>query len=385
MAKMRLNADVVKRVRSHWKGDTSFLGFPDAEADATANPDAWLTHLLVKPNWFKPAMQKQSAIIVGRKGVGKSASRIAAERESGADKSSKDLIVYASADELAARYALRIKGTTEKGVGAVTEWCRVFAEIYLERIASMVGTQVPQDWEQSLQAISERDFGKRLGAAVRDLCANVKRVRLTSAKEMLARVTGATSFVLYVDDFDKIQEEPSLVSLRIIRDAIEAADRITHQNKNTSIHLLMRQDLWLRVKPGWHYADKVAGLVQLNWSQDDLRKWADRRLRQAVAIATGVNPRNLEAGFGDYWNIFFPDRIHLRNNEDSEGIHYLVRRTMYTPRSLRKFMELILKKATALLAGQRNVEDAEEEFSAEQLGFLETEFSSLCTGLGICL
>ena len=71
--------------------------------------------------------------------------------------------------------------------------------------------------------------------------------------ERIARVAQATNFALFVDDFDNLQEEGGATSIRLIRDAIEAADRITHHNKNAEVHLFMRQDLWLNINPGWHY------------------------------------------------------------------------------------------------------------------------------------
>ncbi len=58
---------------------------------------------------------------------------------------------------------------------------------------------------------------------------------------------------------------------------------------------------------------------------------------------------------------------------------------MYTPRGLRQFMQLIVQRARQFPANLRDVEDAEEEFSTDQLEFLKTEFGGLCEGLDICL
>src|SRR5260370_22165693 len=58
---------------------------------------------------------------------------------------------------------------------------------------------------------------------------------------------------------------------------------------------------------------------------------------------------------------------------------------MYTTRALRQFMAMIVQRGKWLPAGLRNVEDAEEEFSVDQLEFLKTEFGGLCEGLDICL
>ena len=48
-------------------------------------------------------------------------------------------------------------------------------------------------------------------------------------------------------------------------------------------------------------------------------------------------------------------------------------------------MELIVKHSKSFPADLRNIEDAEDEFSRDQLEFLKTEFGGLCDGLDICL
>lgn len=393
---MDLTARQVAVIQKRWNGDSSFLGFADAERD-TANVQAWLNHLIVRPQWFNPATRQQTTIVVGRKGAGKSAARITATQE--VERTDDTIVVQASADELAARHAARLQGAMERGFGAVSDWYHVFAELIVRNVAQqLAGTLITGDDEEAVrkwavaEGISERDFGERIVGIIKSIVPWAEKLikhreGLTNAStERFRRVTKATKFALYIDDFDNIQESRSTSSIRLIRDAVEAADRITHQNAGASIHLLMRQDLWLRIRPGWHYADKVAGLVSLNWSQEDLRKWAERRLRYAAALALGVPSETLERiNFSSLWSVFYPDTVVLRNDKESSGLHYLVRRTMYTPRALRQFMELIVKRCNRLPADLRHVEDAEEEYSVDQLEFLKTEFAGLCEGLDICL
>lgn len=390
---MKLTPELIKKVQARWKGDPSFLGFPDAERD-TAESD-WFDHLLVQPNWFVPALQKKTTLIVGRKGVGKTAARIAATRQ--LQKNDKTIVVDVSADELVSPHSESLQKAVEHGFGSIAEWRQVFADAIVRKIArDLTGKVITKDDDQiirkwaTMEGVSERDFGERIASAMSSVVPWARKIlrensdaKMTDAR--IQRIVEARSFALYVDDFDNIQERRSIATLRVIRDAVEAADRITHQNNTASVHLLMRQDLWLRIWPGWHYADKVAGLSMLTWSQDDLGKWADRRLRHAAAVALKCDPRSLEGGSGDFWAIFFPGDIKLRNEKESTGIHYLVRRTMYTPRGLHRFMSLIVRNAKRLPADLRDVEDAEEEFSSDQLEFLKTEFSGLCEGLGICL
>lgn len=393
---MKFSHTDIAKIRKYWTGDPTFLGYPDAERDAS-NETEWLEHLVVRPQWFNPATENKTTLIIGRKGVGKSAVRIASVLRHPSDEGV--LVVEVSADELAARHSARLKTAAERGFGAVTDWCQVFAELIVRKVATNLGgSLIVKDDEEAirkwatLEGISERDFGERLVSVIRSVVPWAKnlteeRAGITNdSDERFRRVGMAKAFALYIDDFDNIQENNTLSNTRLIRDAVEAADRITHQNVNASVHLFMRQDLWLRLRPGWHYADKVAGLVQLNWALDDLRSWAGRRLRYAAAIALGIEPERLsEVDFNDLWTIFFPAHMLLRNQKESTSLHYLVRRTMYTPRGLRQFLELIVKRTRRYPATSQNIEDAEEEFSNDQLEFLKTEFGGLCDGLDICL
>jgi hypothetical protein len=72
---------------------------------------------------------------------------------------------------------------------------------------------------------------------------------------------------------DIIQENQSIASMRLIRACYRAADRITHQNKFASVPSLLSTISGFGLDQ-LSYADKVAGLVSLNWTQDELRKWA---------------------------------------------------------------------------------------------------------------
>ncbi|WP_436596762.1 P-loop ATPase, Sll1717 family [Pseudomonas aeruginosa] len=389
-----LNDVQIAEVRRRWLRDPSFLGFPDAERDESLSE--WYDQLLVRPEWFNPATASKATVIIGRKGAGKSAVKLAAmrQRQAGSDA----VCIEASADELASVHASKLTEASSRGFGAVNDWMRIFADLIVRRVAqNLSGKLITSDDDIALrtwakiEGISERDFGERLADVVKTLVpwaqklASERQELKTVTDERIARITQATGFSLYIDDFDNLQENAGSANIRLIRDAVEAADRITHQNKSAEVHLLMRQDLWLRLRPGWHYADKVAGVVHLNWEQGDLRKWAERRLRRAVAIALGVEASKVRVRFDELWKIFFPEEVVLRNEKESSSFHYLVRRTMYTPRGLRQFIALAIEGCERFPITLADIENAEWTFSSDQLEFLKTEFGGLCEGLDICL
>jgi len=389
-----LTPEQVQAIRSRWKNDSSFIGFPDAERDTIHN--SWFDNLLVKPDWFTNATSQTVTVAVARKGAGKSAVRLTSIERRKPD--SNTLIVEASADELASLHAERLAKATTRGYGAVSDWMQIYADMICRKLArEMSGRLLTNDDEIAVRAwaktegITERDFGERIVDVLKTLVPWAKAVAAENegqkkdSGERITRVAQATSFALYVDDFDNLQEEGGATNIRLIRDAIEAADRITHHNANAEVHLFMRQDLWLNINPGWHYSDKVSGVVHLNWDVSDLKKWTAQRLRLAIGIALNVDPKIIQLPFDEMWQIFFAPEVTLRDKSTSDSFSYIVRRSMYTPRSLRAFIKFSLDIADRLPVPELAIQDAEVSYSTDQLEFLKTEFGGLCAGLDICL
>ena len=381
-------------IRRRWSKDSSFVGYPNAERDSAQ--EGWYKDLLVQPEWFAKAVSPTTTVAVARKGAGKSAVRIASSEKRRGD--AKTLVIDASADELASFHSERLAIASQRGYGAVSDWVQIYAELIVRHLArTMSGTLLTNDDEIAVRAwaktqgITERDFGERIVDAVKVLVPWAQKLSGENAGqerasiERIERVANATSFVLYIDDFDNLQEEGGSASIRLIRDAVEAADRITHGNKNGEVHLFMRQDLWLNLNPGWHYSDKVGGVVHLNWDVGDLKRWTKQRLRFAIGLALGVDPQQISVPFDDMWHVFFPQNVRLKNGTESDSFSYFVRRSMYTPRSLRNLMKFALDGADGFPITGVVIDEAESNYSTDQLEFLKTEFGSLCAGLDICL
>lgn len=384
----------IQVIRTRWRSDSSFIGYPDAERDTIQSN--WFDNLLVQPEWFSDAISTSVTVAVARKGAGKSAVRLTSIERRKQD--IKTLIVEASADELAALHADRLEKASARGYGAVSEWMQIYADLICRRLAhDMSGRLLANDDEMAIstwtktKGITERDFGERISDVLKMLAPWAEKVSAENvaqekgSTDRIARATQATSFALYVDDFDNLQEKGGTTNIRLIRDAIEAADRITHHHKNAEVHLFMRQDLWLNIHPGWHYSDKISGVVHLNWDVSDLRKWTAQRLRLAIAVALGVDLKSIHVPFDDMWHVFFTSEVTLKDKSKSDSFSYIVRRSMYTPRSVRALIKFSLDGADQLPVSDTTIQDAEMSYSTDQLEFLKTEFGALCAGLDICL
>ncbi len=401
---MNLNTSTIARTRKYWSrhltqkpGQVSadFLGHPTAEIDSKI-PE-WFEHILIKPLWFDGISRPNTSLVIGRKGSGKTAARIASVHSEHA--SDNTVLIEVSADELVARHAARFEQAAARGFGAVADWCAAYTEIVVRHIANDLSEHFTLSQDEDLvrkwanqTGVTERDFTGRITNAVASILPWAKKALderggiSAATDERFSRLASARRFCLFIDDFDNIQENVTFKNIRLIRDAVEAADRIT-QNGTSRVRLFMREDLWLRIRPGWHYADKITtGLVEANWTQDELRKWLGKRLQFAIAKAVGEDPAKFASvPFNELWGVFYPENIRLSDGRTSAGFHYIIRRTMYTPRTLQHALELIVKQAKKFPATTLDVEQAEEAFSKDHLEFLSTEFANLCTGLSVCL
>ena len=90
-------------------------------------------------------------------------------------------------------------------------------------------------------------------------------------------------------------------------------------------------------------------------------------------------------GFIHLWNLFFPENIELSDGAISQGITYIIRRTMYTPRDMQTFLHFALDESKTLPINVNHIQKAEEKFSGERMQYLINEFGTMCEGLSQCL
>ena len=151
-----LTAEQVEAIRNHWRGDSSFIGFPDAERDTTQ--DKWFDSLLVQPDWFSNATSPKVTVAVARKGAGKSAVRLTSIERRKQD--SETIIVEASADELASLHAERLSIAAERGFGAVADWMQIYADLICRRLAyEMSGRLLTNDDDIAIRAWAKTKGG----------------------------------------------------------------------------------------------------------------------------------------------------------------------------------------------------------------------------------
>ena len=107
--------------------------------------------------------------------------------------------------------------------------------------------------------------------------------------------------------------------------------------------------------------------------------------RFAIGIALNIDQKIVQLPFDEMWQIFLAPEVTLKDKSKSDSFSYIVRRSMYTPRSLRAFIKFSLDISDRLPVPEFAIQDAEISYSTDQLEFLKTEFGGLCAGLDICL
>lgn len=393
----------INKIRSYWAGRPGLLGAPDAEKDVNLWPH-WESSIFLQLDRFRDIRLGRSQLIIGRKGCGKSAGRIAAERSTreSTDGAEQGLIaISASANQLIDSAIKEFQIREQAGAAAVTVWYKIFAAEFLKGIgAALEGKPLVGQAEVEIRrwAISEgfavEDFGERLIAGARQLLPAVRNRtpdpnrKTILREEHIEELLRGNKCTLFVDDFDNPGDSngKERLGIRNVQAAIEAADLLTSHYGGPNVTLLIREDLWLRCRVGWHYLDKVTLPLWLQWNAQELKEFL--RLRLAAAAARALDEdfssrRNM--GFGHLWNLFFPETIDLEDGAQSQGITYVIRRTMYTPRDIQTFLHFALAESKELPLQVGHIRKAEEKFSTERMQYLINEFGTMCEGLSQCL
>jgi glycosyltransferase involved in cell wall biosynthesis len=378
----------VDKIRSYWSKRSDFLGKADAERDS--RQESWIDDLFVESAMANRIIGGDARVVVGRKGSGKSATRIAASTLG----SSREhvLTLAVSADEAFADQTISLASGAAFTPTAGT-WYRAFAFHFLRsmlsELLSITTTKSIEDgileW-CTVTTFSERAFVSQVGDAARNLIPKLLQAQgINTGYEFARELNRPINF--YIDDFDKLYKPGHRAkSIDTIRTALEAVDRLVLSANGPVVTILLREDLWLLCRGGWSYLDKMTDVVDLRWSEDMLKDWLVKRLRKAAAQAMGVSAANLSSiSFDNLWRLFFPERIVLENGKDSLGFGYILRRTLYTPRDLYKFITRISEVTNQWPATNNSIIEAERNYANDRLEYLATEFGSLCDGLLSCL
>jgi hypothetical protein len=391
----------VAKIRSFWQ-DASFLGDADAEHDAQR--PGWLEELFLDFPEIRPGLTGKALVVVGRKGSGKTAIRIAASKQSALHQLPKRrLETNASADDLVSAYKTICAdlgaAVASSSEGSVQAWQRTFVYLILKALAvdlankPVVGRAddtvrkwaldrgvVGLDWGEWLTSTAKRTLPK----VARAIDKAVAPTRLT--EDAVGQTLASTQFVIAVDDFDNVYTAGHRSEgVRLVQTAIEAADRLSRKRDFSFVTLYLREDLWLLCRQNWHYLDKVGNVLDLGWTDKQLKSWTERRLRGAVASALTVDPASVTVSFDEMWKVFFPLEVKLDNEMRSHGFWYLLRKTMYTPRDLQKILALAHECAREWPTDLNTLPRAEERYAEDRIDFIANEFQHLCEGLSVCL
>lgn len=392
----------VAKIQAFWK-DASFLGDADAEHDAQR--PGWLDDLFLDFPEIHPGISGKALLVVGRKGAGKTAIRIAASRQGALhQKPKRRLEVNASADDLVAAYkpiheALGGGSFVASSEGTVQAWQRTFVYLILKALAADLAGKpvvdraddvvrkwaldkglVAVDWGEWLVATAKRTLPK----AAKAVDKAVAPARLT--EDAIGQTLANTQFTIAVDDFDNVYSAGHKTEgVRFVQGAIEAADRLSRKRDFSFVTLYLREDLWLLCRQNWHYLDKVGNVLDLGWGDKQLKSWVERRLRGAVANALGLDAASVQVPFDQMWAVFFPLEVKLDNEMRSHGFWYMLRKTMYTPRDLQKILGLARECARGWPVDLDAIPRAEERYAEDRIDFIANEFQHLCEGLAVCL
>lgn len=393
-------SDEIEKIRSYWSQKPNLIGYTDAEKDSVFWRK-WEDSVFYPSDTFQKIGRLQSLLVVGRKGSGKSAAKIAAERASGRGIPPNQVCISVSADSLVDSAMNDFEIRRKAGASAVAVWYQIFAVEILKSIAqsltgrALVDSSLVQlrQWALS-QGFVPKDFGERLVEGARTIFPAVRKSTRDPQQKrslddsVMNELLRSSRIHLFVDDFDNTENADTAerIGVRNVQSAIEAADRLNATFNIPNVSLLIREDLWLRCRQDWHYLDKVTNPTWLLWEAQDLKRFLKLRLAEACsqALEEHVSSRHGEM-FETLWSIFFPETIGLEDGQASMGFTYVLRRTMYTPRDIQTFLSIAISNSRGFPLAEAEIHKAEERFSTERLQYLINEFGTMCRGLAQCL
>lgn len=372
------------KIRKYWSTRDFLLGMPDARQDFDHSSQRWFSALFLKQGPGIGAVQitGQDRVIVGRKGAGKSAVAIAAQREAEQTPLSPAVHVLSLEDGVE-DYQFFLNRALGDSSLLSASWRRAL-------FCHLIKNQIRQRIPNGEGVVAARGTDIREWVSSREPPSTPTSV-VALAREALSSTLNLDPDLIFVpglpvrvalDEFDSVMDfAPSDARLaKWIQSAIEAGSKIS--GSEISVVLLLREDYWLLARPGWAQLDKVSPRY-LRWDENGLGEWLRRRLAHAVALALGQEPEDyLGHDVRKLWRIFFPPKIQLADDKESDSLSYVIRRTLYVPRDLQEYVvsiERVSSGENRWPVSPKVLRDAEEQYSLTRLTYLQNEFGGVCS------
>lgn len=339
-----------------------------------AERDEGLSAYFVENDAFRRVAERNKRILIGNRGVGKSAIfRELARRERG--NPGVSVIELApedySYDFFRDTMASEQEGSWAKQSAYAAAWkYLIYVEIMkaitkdgtkttaknsaLGRVSRHVrdnyrGGQV--DKLSALISYLKRLEGVKIGKLeagikARELQKLYKLEDLTPLLPDVQEVLRTHRVVILVDELDKGWDE-SEDAKAFVAGLFRACLAVNDLSSNARLYMSLRQELYENIPALYEDAQKVRDLTEtISWDEAGLKRLMAERVRNSLGSGKGFDERSelAERSDDDVWSVVFAETLSYRQNK---SFNYIVDRTLYRPREVIQFCTQSVERAVS--------------------------------------
>lgn len=360
------------------------LGSDSAEKDI----EVGLLRYFLKSKSYEKLSAGQKTIVVGNRGVGKSAifKYIATnERENG------HIVLELTPEEysyevLSSTLRKESEGSWGKDAAFSTAWQYLLYNLIFKEIVRRNKTNVPKRIFQyvrdnlkidGLNPISlmvsylKRLEGIKVGSyegtiKVKELQSLYALEEIKDLSEDLKAYLSRNRTLIFIDELDKgwdnLEDSRFFVS-----GLIQAAQKMNRISPNLKIYVSIRQEIFDNIPQIYDDAQKIREDIEIiRWSDVDLLDFIGLRITDSFPDTSGLDPLAK-------WNLFFAEVLDYRQ---TKSFNYLIDRTQLRPREFLQFCKACIE---ALPNGKdvvqyNDITSAEREYSEQKTKDLASEY-----------
>jgi hypothetical protein len=359
--------------------------------DDSAEKDPFLLEYFVDSPAFARLRSRAKAMVIGRKGSGKSALRKKLEQEFASD--ANTFVVNLSPKYNSIRSVLNDKEIADNygeeiffqhtwlrqilldllcAIGDRAKGKYVADSLEFARQISLQQNRTSKDLVENIADVLSRIRAKAgtlgdLGLQVERELRNVADV--DSLEHHLFKLADAgASFVVLADDLD-LGWDNSRTANNMLLGLLSAAGHLTARSANVYTAIFLREDVYSLLVTRTQHSDKYRNVERIRWDKGELIKVLNRRI--------SFNRR--KQGLPDLPDPFatvFPSTIGTSNTDN-----WLIERTLGRPRELIQLARYYTESVSGCDPDDASLKDSETNYSSWKLDDLCAEYSNQYPGL----
>ena len=181
----------------------------------------------------------------------------------------------------------------------------------------------------------------------------------------LIRVLEKTRVKVLIDELDKGWDN-SEDSKYFVAGLFQAAQKMNSISKNLRVYVSIRQELFDNIPQIYDDAQKIREDIEvIRWTEDELLEFISLRILNSF-------PETKDVSSSDRWNLVFSEVLNYRN---TKSYNYIIDRTQLRPRELLQFCKLCIENHSAEgTIDYSSITSAEIDYSEQKIKDLASEY-----------